>query len=60
MRGQLREKGQASVEYLVVGLASEMGDDGTIVQRVDVYCSPIPDWVGKQGYSPSSWIGAWQ
>ena len=45
---------------ILAGLASEMGDDGTIVQRVDVYCSPIPDWVGKQGYSPSSWIGAWQ
>lgn len=45
---------------ILAGLASETGDDGTIVQRADVYCSPIPDWVGKQGYSPSSWIGAWQ
>lgn len=45
---------------ILAGLASETGDDGTIMQRADVYCSPIPDWVGKQGYSPSSWIGAWQ
>lgn len=45
---------------ILAGLANEMGDDGTIVQRVDVFCSPIPEWAGGQGYNPSNWIGEWQ
>ncbi len=45
---------------ILAGLTSTIGDDGGIVQRVDVSCSSIPGWIGGQGYDPSRWIGAWK
>lgn len=45
---------------ILAGLTDAIGDDGAIVQRVDVFCSPVPDWVAGQGYDPSRWIGVWE
>lgn len=45
---------------ITAGLTNVVGEDGTVIQRVELSCSPIPDWVGEQGYDPSDWIGAWK
>ncbi len=45
---------------ITASLMDAMGEDGMIVQRVAVSCSPVPAWAGSQSYSPSSWIGAWR
>lgn len=45
---------------ITANLMDAMGEDGMIVQRVAVSCTPIPSWAGAQGYSPSTWIGKWK
>lgn len=45
---------------VTAGLLGNLDASGKIVQRVRIACSPLPKWIENQGYSPSSWIGAWK